>query len=307
MTVQCVAAFAFDVQGHRGARGLAPENTMAAFRKAIELGVSTLETDVAVTRDNVVVISHDPELNPVIVRDADGQWLRQGGQPIRTLTYAELSRYDIGRVDPQSSYARNFPLQAARDGERFPTLDDVLALAKRAGVRVNIETKITPTSGDRTPDAETFARLVVDRVRAAGMTDRITIQSFDWRTLVAIKRLAPDIATVCLTSETDNLDTVRTDASGRSPWHAGSAPADHGGSLPRMMRAAGCAAWSPNAASATRERVAQAHAAGLAVIPWTVNDAAEMARLIDLGVDGLISDYPDRLLNTVKGKGLSVR
>ncbi len=303
----CGPAFAFDVQGHRGARGLAPENTLAAFHKAIELGVSTLESDVAVTREGVVVMSHDPDLNPLVVRDADGRWLSERGPPIRSLTYAQLARYDIGRLDPRSAYARNFPLQAAKDGERFPTLDEVLALAKRAGVRVNVETKITPTSGERTPDADTFARLVVDRVREAAMTEHVTIQSFDWRTLVAVKRIAPDIATVCLTSQTQDFDTTRADASGRSPWHAGLAITDYDGSMPRLIRAVGCAVWSPNAASATREAIAQAHAAGLLVIPWTVNETTEMTRLIDLGVDGLISDYPDRLTRVVRGKGLSVR
>lgn len=300
-------ATAFDVQGHRGARGLLPENTLAGFRKAIEIGVSTLETDVAVTADDVLVISHDSDLNPAIVRDAHGLWLTERGPAIRSLTLAQLAQYDIGRINPTSGYAHSLPLQLARDGERFPKFDDVLALARQAEVRVNVETKITPTSGDRTPEPDAFARLVVDRIRAAGMTERVTIQSFDWRTLVAVKRIAPDIATVCLTSETQDFDTTRADASGRSPWHAGLALADYDGSLPRTMRAAGCTVWSPNAASATRERIAQAHAAGLAVIAWTVNDTADMTRLIDLGVDGLISDYPDRLRNVVKGKGLSLR
>jgi len=300
-------AAAFDVQGHRGARGRAPENTLAAFRKAIELGVSTIETDVAVTRDDVVVISHDPYLNPALVRDRDGRWLREPGPAIRTLTFDELAAFDIGRVDPQSNYAKSFPLQRASDGERFPTLDAVLALAKQASVRVNIETKITPTSGERTPNAETFARLVVERVRAASMIQRVTIQSFDWRTLVAVKSMAPDIATGCLTAEGERFDTVRADMSARSPWHAGLALADHGGSLPRLARAAGCAIWSPDAASVTRERVEDAHAAGLAVLPWTVNEPAEMTRLIDLGVDGLITDYPDWLRDVAKSKRLSLR
>jgi glycerophosphoryl diester phosphodiesterase len=300
-------ACAFDVQGHRGARGLLPENTMAGFRKAIELGVSTLETDVAVTRDDVVVISHDPDLNPAIVRGSNGLWLAQRGPPIRWLDFAQLVQYDIGRIDPKSGYARGFPLQSARDGERIARLDDVLALAKQAGVRVNIETKITPESADRTPEPQVFARLVVDRIDAAGMHARVTIQSFDWRTLVAVKQIAPRIATVCLTSETDSLDTVRADASGRSPWHAGFSLGDFDGSLPRLMRAVGCDTWSPNAASATRERIAQAHSAGLAVVPWTVNETATMTRLIDLGVDGLISDYPDRLIDVVKGKRRSVQ
>jgi glycerophosphoryl diester phosphodiesterase len=298
-------ALAFDLQGHRGARGLAPENTLAAFATALAIGVTTIETDLAVTRDGVVVISHDPDLNPALVRD-NGAWLKERGPPIRSLTLAELRRYDLGRVDPASPYGRQWPEQVARDGERMPTLAALFELAGKAGkpVRFNLETKITPTSGDRTPDAEAFARAAVDAVQRAGMTSRTTIQSFDWRTLVAVRRIAPELATACLTAEGGNFDTVKPDASGRSPWHAGIAPADHDGSLPRMARAAGCAVWSPNQASVTRERVAAARTIGLKVLPWTVNDPADMARLIDWGVDGLITDYPDRARRVMADKGL---
>jgi glycerophosphoryl diester phosphodiesterase len=296
---------AFDLQGHRGARGLAPENTLAAFATALSIGVTTVETDLAVTRDGVVVISHDPDLNPALVRD-DGAWLKERGPAIRTLSYAELSRYDVGRVDPDSGYGRQWPQQVARDGERIPTLASLFDLARTSArpVRLNLETKITPRSGATTPGADDFAAIVVAAVRKAGMGSRTTIQSFDWRTLVAVRRLAPEIATACLTAEGGNFDTVKPDASGRSPWHAGIAPADHDGSVPRMARAAGCTTWSPNFASLTRTRIDEARALGLAVLPWTVNDPADMARLIDWGVDGLITDYPDRARQVMADKGL---
>ena len=298
-------AIAFDLQGHRGARGLAPENTMAAFAKALAIGVTTLETDLAVTRDGVVVISHDPDLNPALARN-DGAWLTQRGPPIRALTLAELQRYDVGRVDPASSYGRQWPQQVASDGERIPTLAALFELAGKSGkpVRFNLETKITPTSGEATPDPETFARLVVEAIRKAGVAARTTIQSFDWRTLVAVKRIAPEIATSCVTAEGGNFDTVKPDATGLSPWHAGVSPADHGGSLPAMVRATGCTTWSPNFASLTRTRIDEARALGLAVLPWTVNEPADMARLIDWGVDGLITDYPDRARRVMADKGL---
>ena len=296
---------AFDLQGHRGARGLAPENTLAAFAKALAIGVTTLETDLAVTRDGVVVISHDPDLNPALVRDG-GAWLAQRGPPIRALTLAELQRYDVGRLDPASGYGRQWTQQVASDGERIPTLAALFELARNAGkpVRFNLETKITPRSGDATLDAEAFAQVVIEAVRKAGMSSRTTIQSFDWRTLVAAKRLEPSIATACVTAEGGNFDTVKPDATGRSPWHAGIAPGDHGGSLPKMARAAGCRTWSPNHASLTRERVDEARALGLAVLPWTVNEASDMARLIDWGVDGLITDYPDRARRVMADKRL---
>lgn len=298
------SAMAFDLEGHRGTRGLAPENTMAAFRRALQIGVSTIETDMAVTKDDVIVLSHEPFLNPDLVRSADGAWLASPGASIRALTLAELLHYDIGRTDPASKYARQFPEQQPADGERFPQLTQLFDLVKSETkpVRLNIETKITPTSGTDTPDPATFAALVVAAVESAKMTDRVTIQSFDWRTLVEAKRLAPGIETSCLTIQTTTTDTVKPPGDGASPWHAGLALRDHGGSLPALVKAAGCGTWSMFWRNLTPEDLAAAHKLGLKVLPWTVNDRADMSRLIDLGVDGIITDYPDRLRSLMASK-----
>jgi glycerophosphoryl diester phosphodiesterase len=299
-------AQAFDLQGHRGARGLAPENTLAAFRQALAIGVTTLETDLAVTHDDVLVIAHDPLLNPAIARAPDGRWLRAQGPPIRSLTLAELRRFDVGRVDPASSYATQFPLQQPVDGERFPTLAELFELVKSHGrpVRLNLETKLSPLRPAETVDPAVFARQVVDAVRDAGLADRVTIQSFDFRTLVEAKKLAPDIATACLTRESERDDNVKSAGNAPSPWTAGLALDAYGGSVPRLVQAAGCNVWSPLYRNATPARVAEAHRLGLRVVPWTVNDPADMARLIDLGVDGLITDYPDRLRKVMADKGM---
>ena len=302
------SSFAFDLEGHRGARGLAPENTLAAFRQAIDIGVTTIETDMAVTKDDLIVISHDPFLNPVIVRGPDGHWLASKGSPIRTLTAAELSRYDIGRVNPASPYARQFPEQRPVDGERFPKLSELFELAKASGkpVRFNIETKITPTSSAETPDPVTFARLVVAAVRDAGVSERVTVQSFDWRTLVEVKRIAPEIELSCLTVQTKSDDTVSSADGGASPWHAGFALRDHGGSLPATVKAAGCGVWSMFWRNLSAKELAEAHALGVKVLPWTVNDQSDMLRLIELGVDGIITDYPDRLRSVMAEKGMAL-
>jgi glycerophosphoryl diester phosphodiesterase len=303
-----LSASAFDLEGHRGARGLAPENTLAAFRKALEIGVTTIETDMAVTRDDVIVISHDPFLNPDLVRDPEGHWLTGKGPPIRTLTLAELRRYDVGRANPASKYAQQFPEQRPADGERFPRLAELFALGKASGkpVRFNIETKITPTSGADTPDVATFARLVVAAVRDAGVTDRVTVESFDWRTLRAVKRLAPEIETSCITMQTKSNDTVSDVDGAASPWHAGLALRDHGGSLPATVKAAGCSVWSMFWRNLTSRELAEAHALGLKVLPWTVNDPSEMRRLIELGVDGIVTDYPDRLRAVTSEKKMAL-
>ena len=297
---------AFDLEGHRGTRGLAPENTLAAFRKALVIGVTTLETDMGVTKDDVVVISHNPNLSPDLVRDPEGHWLASQGPQIRTLTFAELARYDIGRVNPQSAYAKQFPEQQPADGERFPKLSELFDLGKASGkpVRFNIETKITPTSGADTPDPATFVRMVVAAVKAANMTDRVTVQSFDWRTLVEVKRIAPEIETSCITMQTKDNDTVSEPEGAASPWHAGLKLRDHDGSLPKLVKAAGCGVWSMFWRNLTAKDLADAHALGLKVLPWTVNDRSEMRKLIDLGVDGIITDYPDRLREVMAEKGM---
>ena len=301
-----MAAGAFDLQGHRGARGLAPENTLAAFRTALGLGVTTLETDLAVTRDSVLVLSHEPRLNPDLTRGADGQWVAAPGATIQSLSLADLKRYDIGRLNPASKYAASFPEQKPADGERYPTLAELYAMAGPE-VRFNIETKIDPAKPDETPDPARFTRLAVDAIRAAKATERTTLQSFDWRTLLEARRIAPEIRTACLTIESNGMDTVRRAAPQPSPWLGGLDLAAEGGSVPRLARSAGCAVWSPFWRNVTADTVKEAHGLGLKVLPWTVNAPADMAALIDLGVDGLITDYPDRALPVLAAKGLKAR
>ncbi len=312
LVMAAVPGFAFELQGHRGARGLAPENTLAAFRAALGIGVTTLETDLALTRDHVLVLSHEPKLTPALVRGPDGSWLVEDGAPLFELDYADLARYDVGRLNPAHKYAAQWPLQKPADGERIPSLAALFALARDARspggapVRFNIETKITPGADVPTADATTFARAVITAVLSAQMADRVTVQSFDWRTLQEVKRNAPQIATVCLTIESGGMNTERPAADGASPWHAGLKAADYGNSVVRLAKAAGCSAWSPFWRNVTAEQVAEAHASGLKVVPWTVNEPEEMARLAALGVDGLITDYPDRAKLVLTARGFAI-
>ncbi len=313
LVLSCIGcAHAIDLQGHRGARGLAPENTLAGFRTALGFGVTTLETDLALTRDGVLVLSHDPRLAAALTRGPDGAWLAADGAPIAHLDLADVARYDVGRLNPAHKYASQWPEQKASDGERIPTLASLFALAREARspggrlVRFNIETKLTPDSVVPTADPATFVGAVVAAVLAADMGARVSVQSFDWRTLVEMKRLAPQIATVCLTIESSGMNTVRVANDGASPWHAGLKPADHGGSLPRLVQAAGCSTWSPFWRNVSEELVQEAHALGLKVVPWTVNEPAEMERLVALRVDGLITDYPDRARRALAAKGIAV-
>src|SRR6266403_1785249 len=201
---------AFDLQGHRGARGLAPE--------------TTLELDLAMTSDGVLVVSHDRRLNPDHTRGPDGAFLDGEGPAIRSLTLAQVERYDVGRLKQGTAYAAAFPEQRGMDGMRIPTLTSVFDLVRQVKadhVRFNIETKLTPSSGADTPDPEMFAAAVLQAVREAGLAARVSIQSFDWRTLVILRRIAPQIARVCLTIDGGAGDTLQRGRPGASPWTAG--------------------------------------------------------------------------------------
>lgn len=298
---------AFDLQGHRGARGLMPENTLAGFAHALTLGVTTLELDLGISRDGQVVISHDSRLSPALTRDPNGKWLTAPGPAINSLTLEELNRYDVGRLDPGSDYARRFPEQRAVDGERIPTLAQVLALAPRSGnrqVHLNIETKLSPLAPHMTPDPGEFAKRVVDQVRGAGAAGRVTVQSFDWRTLHLVQSLAPEIKTSYLTAEQQWLDNIQAGRPGISPWTAGMDVDNYRGSIPRMIKQAGGDIWSPYFRDLDSAALEEAKALGLRVIVWTVNDIPDMKKLISLGVDGIISDYPDRLREVTRQLGV---
>lgn len=324
-TLVCLAAAALaggcatsiDLQGHRGARGLAPENTLPAFAKALEVGVTTLELDTAVTKDGVVVVAHDPTPNPDIAR-LDGKWIEKGAvPPIHEMTFAELQRFDIGRLRPDTPYAKRYPEQVPVDGTRYARLSDLFAMVRRSGnrhVRFNIETKVSPLAPRETLAPEPFARALIAEIRANRMADRATIQSFDWRTLQVVQKEAPEIATVYLTARQRFLDTVCTGAKagsptttpaecGPSPWTAGFQLRDHG-SVAKMVKAAGGAIWSPEFRDLDAAALGEARALGLKVVVWTVNDPAQVAKLLEMGVDGIISDRPDLVRAEMAKRGL---
>jgi glycerophosphoryl diester phosphodiesterase len=256
------------VHGHRGARAVLPENTIPAFEHAIEAGADFLELDLAVTRDNVLVVSHDPVLPDSLCAGGGGT------RVIREMTLAELRRWDCGsRTNPA------FPEQKPVPGARVPTLDEVLALAARGSFGFNIETKVSALHPDYTPAPEEFARLVLDAVRRRGLEKRVLVQSFDFRTLHAMKRLAPGIPLAAL-------------------YGAGLKD------FPSIAGEAGSRTVAPQLRLVTREKVDQAHAAGLQVVPWTANTPAEWDQLIGAGVDAIITDHPAALIAHLKARGL---
>jgi glycerophosphoryl diester phosphodiesterase len=296
-------AAAFDLQGHRGARGLAPENTLAGFEQALALGVTTLELDVVISADGVPVISHDPVLNPDITRDASGRWLQERNQPLYQLTALELQAWDVGRINPASRYARDFADQVPRDGERIPTLASLFERVRQLGddrVRFNIETKLRPDNAVPSAPPELFVRAIADVVREHGMEHRVSLQSFDWRTLRAAQQIAPDMPTVFLTAQLERFDTVSS-----GDWTLG-LKREAFASTADMVAAAGGKTWSPHHSNLSQNGLRRARELRLRVIPWTVNETADMERLMDWGVDGLITDRPDRLRAVMQQRGVAL-
>lgn len=258
--------YGVEVHGHRGARAVRPENTLPAFEYAIGVGVDVLELDLGVTKDNVLVVSHDPHLNAQICEGP------QAGQLIRSLTLEQVKAHDCGaKRNP------GYPKQQTVPGTRMPTLDEVFTLKDKGKFKFNIETKIFPNNPDWTVDPVQFAELVLAAIRKHKLESRVIVQSFDFRTLIAIKKLAPEIQTAALIGA-PNI-----------PW------------LDAANRT-GAKIVSPVFTLVTPEKVAQAHAAGLQVVPWTPNDPAQWDKMLEAKVEAIITDDPEPLLKKLGRK-----
>jgi glycerophosphoryl diester phosphodiesterase len=272
-----------EVIGHRGARGLFPENSVEGFRQCLALGLRSFELDVGLTADGVVVVSHDLALNPAITRDADGHWLNDTGPLLHHLTFDAVRSYDVGRIRPATPYRLLHRSQRGRDGVRIPTLEEVLLLSSEAHFIIELKTDPRHPDWTCTPIAMADSVLtVIDRTGAAG---RVVIESFDWRGPRHIRRIRPELPTAWLTRD----ETVRDAAL----WWDGITPAGFANSVAATVAAQGGQIWAPGWETVTRAAVAEAHDLGLRVIPWTVNRRGVLRKMIGWGVDAVITDRPD--------------
>ena len=299
-------AVAFDLQSHRGGRGEHTEESLTAFTASLELGVSTLELDTHLTRDDAVVVWHDDVLTESKCRDTDAAFrgdpdFPYAGTRVRELTLAQIQTLDCGYQQ-----LPGYPEQQNVAGTTIAELADVFALveARRAdSVQLNIETKIETPGPTGENEMAALTRAVVAEIAASGRADRITVQSFDWASLNLVRQIAPELRLVALAQGDDWLELGQPGAS----VHLGGVDIDdYDGSVARAAAAQGYDALSPTFKTVTSELVADAHAAGLPVIPWTVSETALMHTLIDLGVDGIITDYPTRLRAVLAERGLSL-
>jgi glycerophosphoryl diester phosphodiesterase len=295
----------FELQGHRGARGLFAENTLAGFAGALSVGVHTIELDVAMTADDVLVVTHDPRLNMELTRGPEGRWLPAAGPAVRALRYDELCRYDVGRARPGSASAAAFPDQLAADGARVPTLAEVFALTAAAGVRVDVELKTDPSQPALTVEPAAMAQAVLAVAAGAKAMPRLAVRAFAWAGLVHLRQRWPQVPLTWLT----DAETV---ADAALWWGRPGADA-FAGSVARAVAAAAAApataaptTWAPDHVGLTEAAIVEAHALGLRVIPWTVNTEAAMRRLIGWGVDGLCTDRPDLARPVLARAGLEL-
>ena len=294
------------VIGHRGAAGLLPENTLAAFRRGCELGVDAIELDVLVSADGELVVHHDFRLKPEIARAADGGWIASGAPPaIKDLSLAQLKTYDIGRLQPKTSYAARFPEQTPADGERIPTFREAIDVFKKScspSTRLFVEIKTTPEEPNLTPPPELVSDRVVKVLRDEGMAERAWILSFDWRNLVHIQKTAPELTTVYLTIVGPGLNNLKPNQPGASPWMAGLDIDDFNGSAPRAVKAAGGKVWAPFYKNLTPETLAEARLLGLLVSVWTPDSPDDLKKLIEMKVDAITTNRPDVLKKLLADK-----
>jgi len=290
--------------GHRGAAGLMPENTLAAFARACEIGVDGIELDVLISADGELVVHHDFRLRPEIARRADGAWITSASPPaVRDLTLAQLKTYDIGRLQPKTSYAGRYPAQTPADGERIPTFKEAIQLFKKScnpSTRLFVEIKTSPEEPALTPPPEALSDQVVRMLKEEGIMNRTWVLSFDWRNLVHIQKIAPELVTVYLTISVPGSDTLKPNQPGPSPWMAGLDIDDFNGSAPRAVKAAGGRIWSPFFRNLTPESLEETRRLGLGVSVWTPDRPEDLKQMISMKVDAITTNRPDVLKKLLK-------
>ena len=291
------------IYGHRGARGNLPENTLDSFNFLFENKISAFETDILISRDLVPVINHDFRLNPALTRNSDGNWIENDDIKIFDLTYEQLSKFKIGSIDKKSKYGRRFDDQKSLGEINIPKLSDLLELASNNisdDLIINLEIKSTPVEENLTPSPDAMAKLITSEVNKTELKDKVIYSSFDWRVLREIKNINHQSSRAYLTSE------LKGKVYDKSPWLDFMPLYDSDSrELPRLIKTLGGEAWHPKHKDINKDMVRISHEEGLPVNVWTVNEKYEMLRMIEYGVDGIITDYPLRLKKLCEKEGIN--
>lgn len=308
----------FDLEAHRGGRNVRPENTLYSYAYAIELGATSIECDMQLTKDGQIVMSHNPILNSDITRDENGNYIENNKYDIRLMTVDELKKFDVGVMDPNCGeyYDLHGKTQFTYDA-KIPTLEELMQLIQSYGdknIVLNIETKSYPDPASagykNNADPKKFVEVFNNIVKKYDMEDRVVLQSFDWQTLIEMKKLNPNISTSALWQEQPSWgrdsESLRRYEKKKSPWLGGLDIKDYQGNPVKAAHAIGADIISPYYTEISKQDVDEAHSLGMKVVPWTVNNEKDMNMLLDMGVDGIISDKPWLLKQVLEKRNIKL-
>lgn len=308
----------FDLEAHRGGRDVRPENTLYSYAYAIELGATSIECDMQLTKDGQIVMSHNPILNSDITRDENGNYIENNKYDIRLMTVDELKKFDVGVMDPNCGeyYDLHGKTQFTYDA-KIPTLEELMQLIQSysdKNIVLNIETKSYPDPASagykNNADPKKFVEVFNNIVKKYDMEDRVVLQSFDWQTLIEMKKLNPNISTSALWQEQPSWgrdsESLRRYEKKKSPWLGGLDIKDYQGNPVKAAHAIGADIISPYYTEISKQDVDEAHSLGMKVVPWTVNNEKDMTMLLDMGVDGIISDKPWLLKQVLEKRNIKL-
>ena len=294
------------IYGHRGARGDIVENSIEGFKYTFALGIKAIEFDVLVSKDNVPILFHDYTLNTNMVKDSSGKWIDNFDLKIRNLNYEEISKYSIENLKPGSGYADRFKNQKSAKGAKIPKLVDLFKLVteeKNKDVFLNLEVKSNPEKKDVTPEPEEMVSIILKDIKSFNLEDRIVITSFDWRILYEFKKQNPNILRGFLTLQ-QNLGSTKKNIYENSPWMEKQFPLEDLFLVPKIIKSLEGHVWSAFYRDVTKKNIDLAHELGLAVNVWTVNREKDIIKMIEYGVDGIITDYPKKVQDICKLKNI---
>ncbi len=294
------------VQGHRGARGVMPENTLEGFEYALSLGVQSLELDVLMTQDNILVATHNNYLHPDTTRNSAGAWIQSDQLSVHNLTWQQLKDFNVGACRPTSEYQQRFNNQRSLQKAAIPALADLFQLLQRPENKsawLNIEIKSDPINLGHTASVSLYVMRLIEVIEQFCMQQRVVVQSFDWNLCLEMQRVAPHIATSYLTSVGPEDAYGNNNIYPDSVWMGPLANAHLQSSLPEVIANAGGKMWAPYFDNLTSEEMTIARQLGLITYAWTVNELDDVDAMIAIGVDGIITDYPLIVLEHLRAQG----
>jgi glycerophosphoryl diester phosphodiesterase len=303
-------ALSLTVYGHRGARGLAPENTIPAYAVALKAGVDYVDLDVALTRDGVIVVQHDLTLNPDITRDASGKWIKDNQLVVKNLTLKQLKMYDVGQIKSQSNYAKLFSIQHPVPKTSIPTLREVIQYVKqhegKKRVGFQIEIKTDPSQPNLSPTPQAIVNALDRVLREEHIVNRTKVQAYDWRCLQLLQKINHSIRTAYITDVEQEKQMRSADPKIAGLWTAGFLLKNYHDSIPVMIKALGGRDWDVEDKAITAEKVREAHQLGLKVNVWFNPEAQGkdvdlvlIKKMMMMHVDGIITDRPDVVIDLI--------